>query len=379
MKDAGLSDVKLGGGQSTGFTLVELLVVVAIIGMLIALLLPAVQAAREAARRMQCSNHLKQVGLAVHNYNSAMNGVPPAVLAPSRPSFWVMIMPYSEQTAVYGGLIFTTNLENALLSLDPGETGGVNHQLRHRKWWEQRTVDEKKQLGSISIYHCPSRRSNVQINTVFDPAEGSNTRDYPVGPCIDYAVVMFVRNPDGRAVGNALDGWWGYWWNHQDVNNTQHFLHHRGPVRVAVLSQGATNITESRDTMAWWSDGTSNQLVVGEKHVPENRLNVCGREWVRSGDCTFLTSNDRAQASFRQIHWSNRLARDPLDYSDTTPDAGNPDNSPVTGYGFGSYHPGVCQFLIGDGAVRSFSNTTPMDPILCALAQVDDGLSVALP
>ncbi|MDR1959548.1 MAG: DUF1559 domain-containing protein, partial [Planctomycetaceae bacterium] len=90
-----------GGGSMRAFTLVELLVVIAIIGILIALLLPAVQAAREAARRMQCSNHLKQIGLAVHNFHDSYNKLPPSSIFNQRPSFWALIYPYIEQQALY--------------------------------------------------------------------------------------------------------------------------------------------------------------------------------------------------------------------------------------------------------------------------------------
>src|SRR5262245_20166918 len=84
------------------FTLVELLVVIAIIGILIALLLPAVQAAREAARRTQCSNNLKQIGLSIQNYYDAHKSLPPSYLSGAGHATWlVLILPFTEEKSVY--------------------------------------------------------------------------------------------------------------------------------------------------------------------------------------------------------------------------------------------------------------------------------------
>ncbi|MFI4874616.1 MAG: DUF1559 domain-containing protein [Blastopirellula sp. JB062] len=100
--------------NSRAFTLVELLVVIAIIGVLIALLLPAVQQAREAARRMSCSNHLKQLGLAVHNYHDTYGKIvyaadPQSATGPRRrgASWFVRLLPFLEQSAIYDQYVFS--------------------------------------------------------------------------------------------------------------------------------------------------------------------------------------------------------------------------------------------------------------------------------
>jgi len=119
------------------FTLVELLVVIAIIGILIALLLPAVQAAREAARRMQCTNHLKQIGLAMHNYHDSTKSFPAGCMtqmvtpgdATSLSSPHLAILPYFEQTALYQQYLADRYIirENDFTTVSPTSDGRSNN------------------------------------------------------------------------------------------------------------------------------------------------------------------------------------------------------------------------------------------------------------
>ncbi|PQO41479.1 DUF1559 domain-containing protein [Blastopirellula marina] len=103
--------------QRRGFTLVELLVVIAIIGVLIALLLPAVQQAREAARRNACSNNLKQIGLALHNHHDVLQKFPPGFVATTAPNStygWATyILPYMEQNNIYEAIGDPTSVLDA--------------------------------------------------------------------------------------------------------------------------------------------------------------------------------------------------------------------------------------------------------------------------
>src|SRR4029077_18440466 len=104
-------------GNRRGFTLVELLVVIAIIGVLVALLLPAVQQAREAARRMQCANNLKQFGVAIHTYHDTWNKIPCCPFSYSQggnwglpiPGFHAVILPQMEQQPLYDKILWNWN------------------------------------------------------------------------------------------------------------------------------------------------------------------------------------------------------------------------------------------------------------------------------
>ena len=130
----------------TGFTLVELLVVIAIIGVLVALLLPSVQAARESARRTQCSNNLKQIGLGFQNFTDSWHFLPPYRIKDRYATWAVLILPYVEQQAVF----------NQWDIMD--------------EYYNQKAAVVQSQ---VSNYYCPSRRKPMLSRTA--PPKASRT------------------------------------------------------------------------------------------------------------------------------------------------------------------------------------------------------------
>ena len=116
-----------------GFTLVELLVVIAIIGVLVAMLLPAVQAAREAARRTKCSNNCRQLGVALHNYHDTFNVFPLGVLQNDlskefgypRLTWSIHLYPFLEQKAIYDRFSFTLGSNDTMYLNDPNSAAGT--------------------------------------------------------------------------------------------------------------------------------------------------------------------------------------------------------------------------------------------------------------
>ncbi len=383
-----------------GFTLVELLVVIAIIGVLIALLLPAVQAAREAARRMQCTNHLKQIGLAIHNFHDTRGGVPPIATGPSRMTLFPVIFPFAEQQALYDMIVSKTYTGQPTPDGEVGEKV-AGDPLAGTNFWNSCTDEEKDGLGSVSYMRCPSRR---EAGPLITPMMNDRSSEPHYGPQGDYAAVytMAIYPADGPHTGQ--NDWYYNASYHGDPNHASVALHlslQYGPFRTANLqTAGDYKSWQPRDTMAWWSDGTTNQILVGEKHIHRKHLGLCindGSTRLENGtamtadttkgrycgDCSYMAyaGSYASGAYMRTVQMGNVSATDDTPYRNPVIPIANPHEQEANNSlsrSFGSYHAGVSHFLIGDGSVKAFPTTIPL-AVMAALANVSDGKSVALP
>lgn len=309
------------------FTLVELLVVIAIIGILVALLLPAVQAAREAARRTQCTNQLKQVGLAMHMFHDAKQSLPPSRLPCHHGTWASLIWPYLEEGAI------------------------AERWDQERSYHFQPAENISVQVG---LYLCPSRRATPQLSVQGDTRGSVQHRE---GGLSDYAVSI------GDGVAYTGDGG-GSDSSGVAIPNGA-FRHGRGQCfgfDPDVRFQGSYKSIVSFRKI---SDGLSKTFLVGEKHLTEpcfGRKN--GRDPVTNLSIS-CGDNSIYNGDFHRTIARYAGPESPIASSETAPLIDVKSQ-------FGSWHPGVCQFVLGDASVQSVSSSA--DPLLLGrLANIADG------
>ena len=285
------------GARRLGFTLVELLVVIAIIGVLVALLLPAVQSAREAARRMQCSNNLKQMGLAIHNHASARTVFPTGGTFP-----WPVIEQNVSAGNPYGP--------------DKQGLSWAYQILPYVEAQNTYVITTQSQLEQISVtfYFCPSRRRPTKQATRF---------------LMDYASATPAIVEGTWNEGDSM--WQGSTWS-VPYNKQWNGVIVRTDWDSAASPPKSTGSTSPIEFAAI-KDGTSNTLMIGEK-----RLDIGNYQ---SGDW----HDDRG--------WTDGWDPDVIRSTAVLP---QPDQKGgVTGYEFGSAHGNGINTVFGDGSVKFLS------------------------
>jgi prepilin-type N-terminal cleavage/methylation domain-containing protein len=300
----------------SAFTLVELLVVIAIIGTLVGLLLPAVQSAREAARRTSCTNNLKQTGLALHNFHDARRYFPSAFTSGSAPgnvgwrtlttttpsyfepgwSFFAFILPYTEESTLFSQLDLSLPIMHS------------------------RNDVARSDAAVVKLYVCPGDNGPRLID-VLDYGESSSAR------ALSGAGTVIARAPVSSYAGVL------------GTNDHEH--------------NGAFNGTffrNSRIRIGQITDGTSKTICIGER-----MSRMAEATWLGS-----ITRSDvvHAEGWWQQLGYSHRSENyRPTNVHTTchiqSSKPNQPNNSPS---GFFSPHPGTCNFLNADASVRPIAD-----------------------
>ena len=318
------------------FTLVELLVVIAIIGVLVALLLPAVQAAREAARRSQCVNNLKQLGLACLNYESTNGTFPigseidPDIHCPSGndcrgvPMYW-RILPYLEQSAVDAFLIFGADPNSPSDSFRGWYEWATNHGFRR----DDPTLGDNLVQSSIDVFKCPS---------VSLWSEYQNRRDY-MGVAGGWDLEKVDLFPPAGVYGNPRSLSGNVYWDGLFLVNI--------PRKMSMITDGSSSTLAIGEFVHRHLDGAGPGTGLPEEggYVP----------WWMGGkcipNCSSVTSwkYDVAMLNTNKYPINSQL----------------PDDEMVKGsrleIPFGSNHPGGAQFVFADGHVSFLNESINME------------------
>lgn len=302
--------------RNKGFTLVELLVVISIIGILISMLLPAVQMVRESARRTHCLNNLKQLGLAIHNYEGARQLIPPSRPADEFLTWPVFLMPYLEQQNLYD-------------------------RFDIRKKYQFQNTDALK--TPVSWLLCTSR------TRIGKPISAWETNGKPVGAVGDYA-------------GNAgtqryfpYDVWAHFEDEVDGVFNSGYADQNK--IENGELVRGE----KGRYGFQSIKDGLSNTFFLGEKYV-----STYGFQEPHGWGDGSIYNGDEPETFMR-------LGGYAMGFASSETIQLSPGEYPI----FGSAHIQVVNFVMGDGSTHSLSNRTDEETIF-RLCGRNDGLPVVI-
>ncbi len=297
----------------------ELLVVIAIIGILVAMLLPAVQQVREAARRTQCLNRLRQIGLATVMFHDSHEAFPPARLYPKKfsvaprdagsdqPSWLVRILPFMDQQAFYNQWDLSKSYRD-----QPEEA--VSH--------------------ALASFVCPSRRS---LDNALVPTQSQQVLVTAPCGCGGFVQIDVLGGATGDYAGNHGDLSPG------SIGASTDYYYGGNGTGIIISSQAQEN---SDGKLTWLDricytsilDGSSNTLLAGELHVTPKYLN--------STPANGPIYNGEDLAAFTRVGGPGVPI---LDMSDQSEPAGKV-------LGFGSWHPGTCTFVFADGSTKSIEN-----------------------
>lgn len=322
-----------------GFTLVELLVVIAIIGVLIALLLPAVQQAREAARRMQCTNHLKQLGLALHNHHDTYLRFPPGGAQDQPPfgtatannttwgsSWLVYILPFVEENTIYDQWQFY------------GSSGVFNS--------NNNAVVKGIEMDK---YRCPS-----------SPLPGFSRSNSGNSASVTYV-----------GISGAVDGIIPGYTESRITHNARGGMHSAGgmffassKIKFSDLTDGTSNTMAASEHGNWLTD-TSNNKQDWRASQPWSWTIGC-----KSSDSppNMTYNGDNRPFNITTIRYTINRTTGWTDDEDTT-GVGNDGGANIP---LNSTHPGGVNVLLGDGSVRFIAETIQLET-LGRLATRDDG------
>lgn len=324
-----------------GFTLIELLVVIAIIAVLIALLLPAVQQSREAARRTQCKNHLKQLGLAMHNHHDQYKGFPIGAEGSIKANWFAKLLPFIDQKPAYDGINFSSGIFF-------GHTGTLQTVLRDLK---------------VPGYVCPSSPFGYSSpnTTLVTNSGGSMLMDY-VGIAGAY--------PDPAATPRTAT------------------VCTAGAVQGGIYCENGAMIGFRSTSLRDFTDGSSNTMMVGEQsgqvNGTESTANALGGWYgmvantvTRSDGGTTWDANTQVSTITSSSGYTGGLTtvRHPIN-SYWLSGAPSSANSPYeVNYILSSFHTGGIHGLFADGSVRFLNERMDMQ-ILLRVCAISDGATV---